>query len=123
MWVLALSDRRYDRQPGLSEAERVAVGELAGQRTRWPPELSVALARLTEPIDDVLRIVTPQAPWWGRYPARSRAGRGDGRARRARSGAGIATGGCVLVRDAIRRLRQLVLAVAYLRVRAAGSAS
>ena len=70
VWVLALSANCYDRRPGLTEAERAAVGELAGQRTRWPPELSGALARLTEPIDDVLRIVTPQAPWWGRYPAR-----------------------------------------------------
>ena len=69
-WVLALSASRYDRQPGLTDAERAAVGELAGQRTRWPPELSLTVARLTEPIDDVLRIVTPQAPWWGRYPAR-----------------------------------------------------
>jgi hypothetical protein len=70
VWAPALSANAYDRRPGLTEAERAAVGELAGQRTRWPPELSGALARLTEPIDDVLRIVTPQAPWWGRYPAR-----------------------------------------------------
>ena len=55
VWVLALSDRRYDRRPGFREVERAAVGELAGQRTRWPAELSVAVARLTEPIDDVLR--------------------------------------------------------------------
>ena len=54
VWVLALSANAYDRPPGLSAAERAAVGELAGQRTRWPPELSAAVARLTEPIDDVL---------------------------------------------------------------------
>jgi hypothetical protein len=70
VWVLALSASRYDRRPGLTGAERAAVEELAGQRTRWPPDLSEAVARLTDPIDDVLRIVTPQAPWWGRYPAR-----------------------------------------------------
>jgi integrase len=113
VWVLALSDRRYDRRPGLSEAERAAVGELAGQRTRWPPELSGAVARLTEPIDDVLRIVTPQAPWWGRYPAR-----------RALVAAMAVEGGAfwgwdrdrwlgVLV-DTDAQIRQLVLAVAYL---------
>ena len=70
VWVLALSASHYDRRPGLSEAERAAVGELAGQRTRWPAELSAVVARLTDPIDDVLRIVTPQAAWWGRGPAR-----------------------------------------------------
>ena len=36
VWVLALSDHRYDHRPGLTEAEQAAVSELAGQRTRWP---------------------------------------------------------------------------------------
>jgi integrase len=113
VWVLALSANGYDRQPRLTEAERAAVSELAGQRTRWPPELSGALARLTDPIDDVLRIVTPQAPWWGRYPAR-----------RALVAAMAAEEGAFWGWDRDRwlrvlagtdpQIRQLVLAVAYL---------
>ena len=97
----------------MSEAERAAVGELAGQRTRWPPELSAAVARLTEPIDDVLRIVTPQAPWWGRYPAR-----------RALVAAMAAEESAFwgwdrdrwlgVLPDTDPQIRQLVLAVAYL---------
>jgi site-specific recombinase XerD len=113
VWVLALSDRGYDRRPGLTGAERAAVGELAGQRKRWPPELSAALVRLTEPIDDVLRVVTPQAPWWGRYPAR----RGLVAAMAAEDSAFWAWDrerwlGVLLDTDA--QIRQLVLAVAYL---------
>ena len=113
VWVLALSANHYDRRPGLSEAERAAVGELAGQRTRWPAELSAAVARLTDPIDDVLRIVTPRAPWWGRGPVR-----------RALVAAMAAEASAFWGWDRDRwlgvlagtdaQIRQLVLAVAYL---------
>ena len=68
--MLARGDHRYDRRPGLTEAERAAVSELAGQRTRRPEELSSAVARLTDPIDDVLGVVTPHAARWGRGPVR-----------------------------------------------------
>jgi site-specific recombinase XerD len=113
VWVLALSANHYDRRPGLSEAERAAVGELAGQRTRWTAELSVAVARLTDPIDDVLRIVTPQAEWWGRGPVR-----------RALVAAMAAEASAFwgwdrdrwlgVLRDTDAQIRQLMLAVAYL---------
>lgn len=51
---MPLADRRYDRSPRLSAAERSALAELSGSRTRWPAELAAAVTRLTEPIDDVL---------------------------------------------------------------------
>ena len=69
-WVLALSDRRYDRSPQLTATEQTALVELCRSPARWRTELSAAVARLTEPIDDVLAVVVPQAAWWGRYPAR-----------------------------------------------------
>jgi integrase len=70
VWALALTGNRYDRSPLLTATELAAVSELAGSRTRSPADLSLALARLTEPMDDVLSVVTPQAAWWGRYPTR-----------------------------------------------------
>ena len=69
-WMPLISTVGYDRSPLLSELERGAVSELSMTRTRWPADLGRALARLTEPIDDVLGVVTPHAAWWGRYPAR-----------------------------------------------------
>ena len=112
-WVMALADRRYDRTPQLSAAEQAALGELSGSRTRWPPALAATVARLTEPIDDVLAVVTPHTAWWGRYPARralvtGMAARTDAfwawdRGRWLR-----------VVRESDPQIRQLVLAVAYL---------
>jgi integrase len=113
VWELALSGHRYDRSPALTATELAAVAELAGSRTRWPADLSLALARLTEPIDDVLSVVCPQAAWWGRY-----------RARRALVGA-MANGGeafwgwdrgrwAGVALECDAQIRQTVLAVAYL---------
>ena len=112
-WVLALSASRYDRSPVLSARERAAVSELAGSRTRWPADLSLALARLTAPIDDVLSVVCPQAAWWGRYPARRALVAAMAGSTEAFWGwdrdrwAGVAG-------DSDAQIRQTVLAVAYL---------
>lgn len=112
-WVLALAGNRYDRSPLLSAGERSAISQLAGSRTRWPADLSLALARLTAPIDDVLTVVCPQAAWWGRYPTR-RALVG------AMAGSGEAFWGwnrdrwADVAREADAQIRQSVLSVAYL---------
>jgi site-specific recombinase XerD len=113
VWALALSANHYDRRPGLSEAERAAVSELAGQRTRWPAELSAVVARLTDPIDDALRIVTPQAAWWGRGPVR----RALVAAMATEESSFWAWDGrrwLRVLRDTDAQIRQLLLAVAYL---------
>ena len=112
-WVLALSANHYDRRRALTDPERAAVGELAGQRTRWPTECSVAVARLTDPIDDVLRVVTPQAAWWGRGPVR-RALVAGMNAHRSAFWAWDRERWLRVLRDTDPQIRQLVLAVAYL---------
>jgi site-specific recombinase XerD len=113
VWVLALSDNRYDRRPVLTEAERAAVRELAHQRTRWPEELSRAIARLTDPIDDVLAVVTPQAAWWGRGPVR-RALVAAMATEESTFWAWDRRRWLRVLRDTDAQIRQLVLAVAYL---------
>lgn len=112
-WVLALSDRRYDRAPLLTECERAAVSELSSSRTRWPTDLSGALVRLTEPIDDVLGVVTPHAAWWGRYPARRALITGMAGGREAFWGWDRHRWVNAL-RDNDPQIRQIVMAVGYL---------
>jgi integrase len=112
-WVLPLADRRYDRSPRLSAAERSALAELSGSRTRWPAELAAAVTRLTEPIDDVLAVVTPQAPWWGRYPARRALVTGMARETDAFWGWDRDRWLRVLA-GSDPQIRQIILAVAYL---------
>jgi site-specific recombinase XerD len=62
---------RYDRRTGLSAAERDALSAVAASRNRWPAGAALTLARLTEPVDDVLAFVTPRAVWRGRSPSRA----------------------------------------------------
>lgn len=62
---------RYDRRTELSGAERDALGAVAASRYRWPVDAAVTLARLTDPVDDVLAFVMPRAVWWGRSPTRA----------------------------------------------------
>ena len=112
-WVMALADRRYDRTPQLSAAEQAALGELSGSRTRWPPALAATVARLTEPIDDVLAVVTPHTAWWGRYPARRALVTGMA-ARTDAFWAWDRDRWLRVVRESDPQIRQLVLAVAYL---------
>jgi integrase len=112
-WVLALAGECYDRSPRLTARERAAVAELRGSRTRWPSDLSAAVVRLTKPIDDVLGVVTPQAAWWGRSPARRAlvAGMAGG----AESFWGWDRDRWVeVLRDSDAQIRQIVMAVAYL---------
>ena len=112
-WVMALADRRYDRTPQLSSAERAALGELSESRTRWPPALAATVARLTEPIDDVLAVVTPHAAWWGRYPARRALVTGMA-ARTDAFWAWDRDRWLRVVRESDPQIRQIILAVAYL---------
>jgi hypothetical protein len=69
-WSVPFDPEVYDRARLLTTTERTALAELRGSNTRWPKDLSAAVARLTDPIDDVLGVVMPQTRWWGRYPAR-----------------------------------------------------
>ena len=61
----------YDRRTELSVAERDALASVSASKHRWPADAAVTLARLTDPVDDVLAFVTPQAVWWGRSPTRT----------------------------------------------------
>ncbi|MCA1697750.1 MAG: hypothetical protein LC790_02135 [Actinobacteria bacterium] len=72
-WVGALCDRAYDRGSELSGAEREALAAFVarGRGGRPSREVAACLARLTEPIEDVLGFVAPRSKWWGRLPARS----------------------------------------------------
>lgn len=112
-WVLALSGSDYDRSPLLTASERAAVSELSTSRTRWPSELSAAVARLTKPMDDVLGVVTPQAAWWGRYPTRRTLIAGMAGGAQAFWG-WDREGWASMLRDTDPQIRQIVMAVAYL---------
>lgn len=112
-WVLALDPNRYVRSPLLSPSERAALLKLHRSPTRWRTELSSAVARLTEPIDDVLAVVTPHTAWWGRYPARralvaAMAGGSDSFWRWDRDR------WLTVLGDSDAQIRQIVMAVAYL---------
>ena len=100
---MALADRRYDRPPQLIEAERAALGELSGSRTRWPPDAGRD-GRSVDRTDrrrarrgDTARRVVGALP---RPP--SAAGR-DGRPHRRVLGVGPATDGCGCCARATRR--------------------
>ena len=71
-WIPGLNVGRYDRATGLSAGERRALRTLGRARTTWPKEVAPALARLLEPIEDVITFVALRAQWWGRAPARTR---------------------------------------------------
>jgi integrase len=103
----------YDRRAGVSTAERDALAAVQASKYRWPAGAAVALARLTDPVDDVLAFVTPRAVWWGRSPTR------------AAMLAGIASEGMVfwgwdrdqwvrVLRGTHPNIRQVVAAVGYL---------
>jgi integrase len=62
---------RYDRRTELTVVKRDALALLEAHKYRWPAHVTIALERLTRPVDDVLGYVTPQAVWWGRSPTRS----------------------------------------------------
>jgi len=112
-WVLALSGNDYDRSPWLTASERAAVFELSTSRTRWPTELSAAVARLTKPMDDVLGVVAPQAAWWGRSPTRRTLIAGMAGGAQSFWGWDRARWHRVLG-DSDPQIRQIVMAVAYL---------
>jgi len=112
-WVLALSGNDYDRSPWLTTSERAAMSVLSASKTRWPSDLSSAVVRLTEPMDDVLGVVAMQAAWWGRYPTRRAliAGMADGpQAFWGWDRQGWAS----VLRNSDPQIRQVVMAVAYL---------
>jgi integrase len=67
-WVLALAAKDYDRSPGLSRAERAALTTFG--RPRWWHDLRGTAGRLTDPIDDVLKVTTAEAEWRERYAVR-----------------------------------------------------
>jgi integrase len=112
-WVLALSGNDYDRSPLLTASERAAVSELSTSRTRWPSDLSAAVARLSQPMDDVLEVVTPQAAWWGRYPTRRALIAGMAAGEQSFWGWDRQAWVRVLG-DSDPQIRQIVMAVAYL---------
>jgi integrase len=112
-WVLALSGNDYDRSPWLTASERAAVAQLSRSRTRWPTELGAAVARLTEPMDDVLGVVAPQAAWWGRSPTRRALIAGMAGGEDAFWGWDRARWHRVLG-DSDPQIRQVVMAVGYL---------
>ena len=72
--MLALSDGVYDRRGELAAAERDALAAsaaLRGRGGRVTRQTAAELARLVDPIEDVLAFVAPRAQWWGRLPAGS----------------------------------------------------
>src|SRR5206468_1824659 len=62
------------RGVGLAAAERDALAAsaaLRGRGGRVTRQTAAELARLVDPIEDVLAFVAPRAQWWGRLPAGS----------------------------------------------------
>ena len=53
-WTPLIDPERYDRRPGLSGPERAALAALAKRPQRWPRGVGDAVARLLDPINDVL---------------------------------------------------------------------
>ena len=66
-WTPLIDPARYDRRPGLSGPERAALAALAKRPQRWPRGVGDAVARLLDPINDVLDLAGCDASHvWGR---------------------------------------------------------